>query len=272
MKVALCLNGYYVSSSGIDTARSSFDYIKKKILDVADVDVFVHSWDLEHQEEIERLYSPVASVFEKQKTFEEEQLSFDEAWFNENFDRSSSMYNSTIYKTLSCMYSRKQSIAIKTEHERQNGFEYDCVIMARFDLGNRGKEHHQVYYATNINFDPNLDMSHVYTAYWDQLNHGIADHWFYSNSRSMNRISELYDGLFSYYQKDSDYVKSVTSGWLVSNRQNEFSNELIKPKAYRTDDLHTFPKWGCIDNHKAYKWHMHVSDLLEDAKFVDITE
>ena len=272
MKVALCLNGYYTKSDDLQISRSSHEYIKNKILDVADVDVFIHSWDLDHKDEMINLYKPVVSKFEEQKTFEEELMSFESEWFEEDFDRSSTMYNSTIYKTLSCMYSRKQSVALKTEYEKKNGFEYDCVIMARFDLGNRGKEHYQIYYATNISFDPKLDMRYVYTAFWDQLNHGIADHWFYSSSENMNKIASLYDSLFSYYQKDSDYVKSVTKGWLISNRQNQFSNELIKPKAYRTDDLHTFPKWGCIDNHKAYKWHMHVNNLLEDAKFVDITE
>ena len=68
------------------------------------------------------------------------------------------------FKGLSFSYSRQQSIKLKKLYEEENNFKYDCVVVARFDIGQRGKEHRQKYYATNINFDTDLDMNFLYSA------------------------------------------------------------------------------------------------------------
>lgn len=118
------------------------------------------------------------------------------------------MYHiNTVFKGLSFLYSRKAAVQLKRKYEEEKGFKYDCVILARFDLGQRGKEHPQKYYATNFNFNPNLNMEYVYSAYWDQLNHGYADHWFFSNSLNMDTVSLMFDRVKDYYQSDSEYVK-----------------------------------------------------------------
>ena len=50
MKIALCLSGYL--SGGVD----SFNYIKRELLDKNDMDIFIHTWDIENEDEIKRLY------------------------------------------------------------------------------------------------------------------------------------------------------------------------------------------------------------------------
>ena len=175
------------------------------------------------------------------------------------------------FQTLSFLYSRKRVIEIKNSYEKSAGLEYDVVILARTDLGTRGKEHPQVYYVTNINFDPTSDMTRLHAAYWNQMNWGYADHWFYGNKDVMNLVGSAYDKVGEFYQPDSDYVESITSGWIDSNASDPFSNEQLKKASDRSKNLMTFDKWQCIDNHKFYKWYFLKCGLYEDTKFMDIT-
>lgn len=270
MRIALCLHGYFANAGGSEASRNGFEYIKSKLLSKYDVDVFIHSWDLPNKDLALSLYSPQDYVFEKQYSFEEELLNFKEWWFLEGQKNPPGMYaTNTIYRGLSFLFSRKRAVEIKKKFEEDNGFLYDCVILARFDLGQRGKEFPQEYYVTNIDFSDELDMEYLYSAFWNQLNHGFADHWFYSNSKNMDLVSLLYDKACEYYDTNSSYVKAVLEGWPDSNKNNEFSNEITKEN--KCTDLITFPKWGCIDNHKLYKWYFMDSGLYNKCRFVDIT-
>ena len=70
MKIALCLHGMF--DSPMDTTSNGIDgreYIQKHIIDKGDVDVFIHSWDLEKQGLIEAIYQPKKAIFEPQKDF-----------------------------------------------------------------------------------------------------------------------------------------------------------------------------------------------------------
>jgi len=104
------------------------------------------------------------------------------------------------------------------------------------------------------------------------MNHGYADHWFYSNSHNMDIVGNLYDKVMEYYQENSEYVKAVTQGWPESNAFDEFSNECMNTTTERSSQLVTFPKWGCIDNHKLYKWYFMETGLHNISKYIDITE
>ena len=271
MKIALCLHGYFSNAGGVSASIKGHDYISRKLLQNHDVDVFVHSWDLNNKDTIERLYETKLSLFENQNSFESEIKLFDEKYFFGKSGKAPGMYGTNnIFKALSFHYSRKEAVKLKTKFEKDNDFKYDCVVLSRFDLGQRGKEHPQKYYATNFNFNSSLDMNFVYSAFWDQLNHGYADHWFFSNSDNINIVSSLYDKIFQYYQSNSDYVDAVTNGWPDSNSFDEFSNEFFQEKT--SEHLKTFPLWACIDNHKLYKWYFIDTGLYEKSKFIDITE
>ena len=267
MKIALCLHGYYNSSGGPESCNFGFDYLNKNVISGNDVDVFVHSWDLPAEERILQSYKPTSSLFEAQSDFEEELSRIDSEWFEEGFDRSQTMYRNSIYQTFSFLYSRKASVELKKKYEEENGFEYDCVILCRFDLGSRGKEHPQLFYATDMEFNLSADLDKLHMKYWNQFNWGIADHWFYSNSKTMDQVAGLYDKLESYYHKDSDYVRAVTEAWPESNSDNEFSNELFLKN--KSDNLVKFEKWHCVDNHKLYKWFFYETGLSKRIGFGD---
>ena len=266
MRAALCLSGYFSNSKGINDGLAGYSYMDRKLLSKHNVDVFIHSWDLENKEKILSLYNPIDSVFEQQKDFSKELEKGNESYFFEK----GAYYHNTMFKTFSVSFSRSQSVQLKKLYETKNDFLYDCVVMARFDLGQRGKEHSQKYYATNFNFNETLDMSYVYSAFWDQLNHGFADHWFFSNSKNMDVVSSLHDNLLDYYSPSSKYVKNVTTGWPDSDTYNDFSNEFFNHGS--SQNKKTWPLNACIDNHKLYKWHFINTGLYKVCKFIDITE
>lgn len=156
------------------------------------------------------------------------------------------------------------------KYSNEYNFSYDSIIIARFDLGTRGKTTPQKYYATDFNFIENSDMTNLHFAFWDQFNHGLPDHWFYGNSNVMQKVGDLYYDVIKYYQIDSDYVQNVTNGWFDSNANDEFSNEMFKSENEKTKNLVKWAKWHCIDNHKTYKWHLLKVNKIP-FQTVDIT-
>ena len=60
MKIALCLTGYvgslekfnHQSSSEQIHIREAYEYYKKNVIQDYDVDIFIHSWDINSKEEI----------------------------------------------------------------------------------------------------------------------------------------------------------------------------------------------------------------------------
>ena len=83
MKIALCLSGVvgklYTNKQGYQWEgdidfRIGHHFFKKHLLDVNDVDVFIHCWDEKYEDIIVKLYEPKKYIFEKQIEFEGQQL------------------------------------------------------------------------------------------------------------------------------------------------------------------------------------------------------
>jgi len=81
-----------------------------------------------------------------------------------------------------------------------------------------------------MKFDPSSNMNSVYSAYWDQINAGLSDHWFYGNSDNMNVVSSMYDDVIEYLSKDSEYIEAMMGGCFDTNAEDWFSNEFLKNK------------------------------------------
>lgn len=114
MKIALCFSG---QPRGLQTA---FEYYKRNLLDVYDVDVFCHTWNTDLNNKIIELYKPKKYSFEDTLFTTEE----DRKYINTpNPDKWPPRF------TLSALYSVKQSFNMC---ESQN-IEYDWVIKTRYD-------------------------------------------------------------------------------------------------------------------------------------------
>lgn len=231
MKLALCLSGYFnsftdLTSKGVD----GFSHIQKHILRDNDVDVFIHSWDLDNKKEIEKLYGEKikSQIFEAQLDFTKDFMENELYTINLN---PSYRHPKTI---LSHFYSVQEAHRLMRDYEIKNSFEYDIVIKSRFDLGriNRntsGPGLHNPYPVQCINFNNNLDMSNFYMANWQHIDsEGPADMWFYSSSRNMRNFCNLYDITKQYLKPDSEYAKSVPSEDQICNTIRLYKWFMIK--------------------------------------------
>lgn len=274
MRVALCLYGNYNNRSDNKSGDKGYTYIQDKIYNEvkkydAELDIFIHSWDEDLKEKIVKQYLPKKSQFEKPHNFT--QIGIDmgikENEINEGYNRKESIYkNCTIGSSLSFYYSRSNSLNKAIEYANKNEFKYDVIIAARFDLGQRSGWHKN-YNVSLMEFNLNLDMTYIYSAMWMQLNAGLGDQWFYSNQENMEKMSKMYDmALKDYFQPDSKYELAITNGWIDSNEDNKFSNEVLSEN--KTNNLFKYPKWQIINNHIIHKWHLINVGIYEKSKYI----
>ena len=227
MKVALCLHGMF--DSPMDTTSNGIDgreYIQKHIIDKGDVDVFIHSWDLEKQGLIEAIYQPKKAIFEPQKDFSEliRERGLDKL---EGCPRSPQ-------SVLSHLYSVSEVMKLPFQTNER----YDVVVKARFDLGriNRntsGPGLGNPYPVQCINFNPNVEADKLYNANWNHFHMGPADMWFYGSETVMNNFKNLYQSLEEQMVIDSDFHKFATQ---IEGNQGDISNAIA------------FYKWWMIQN------------------------
>lgn len=228
MKIALCLHGMFDSatdktSNGLDGKK----YIQKHILDKGNVDVFIHSWDLEKQDIIESIYKPKVSIFEQQKNF-------DEIIKNRGLDKLQNSPRSP-QSVLSHLYS--VAFVMKLPFE-QIDTKYDIIIKSRFDLGriNRntsGPGKGNPYPVQCINFITDIKQDKLYMANWNHFNMGPADMWFYGSPEVMIKFTMLYDFLEEQMKIDSEFHKFAIS---IENNSGDLSNSIA------------FYKWWMIKN------------------------
>tara|TARA_R110000824_G_scaffold8429_13_gene38275 strand:+ start:14178 stop:15005 length:828 start_codon:yes stop_codon:yes gene_type:complete len=271
MKTALCLYGYFNNGVNPNSGNLGFDYINRTIISKGDVDVYIHSWDVENENKMRQLYKPVKCSFEKQKNFKDviDQNGINEQWIDEGFDRQRTIFSQcSIQSTLSFLYSRGQAIKLLKE-------EYECVVATRFDLGNRSGCNKD-YWVSNIDFNPDINQDNIYSAMWMQLNAGYADQWFYSSQENMNILSDMNERTIDYLKKDSEFSKVLTTGWPDSHYMNnnnskdpgQFTNEILKERVDRSSNLMRYPRWQMINNHILHKWFFIESGLYEKSKFI----
>lgn len=184
MKVAFCLVGivgsvqgkYGLDGTANSTKGSPVDFRighhfhKKHIFNHNDVDVFIHSWSKEFENELVKLYKPKKYIFENQI----------------DFGQSTWRFNSV----MSRWYSTAMSIRLKQSYEKENNFNYDMVMLYRFD---------HVFQRDLVLSKFNSNLSHA--AHRDDCESGCKckitdnfyDAWFFSNSKNMDKFSDLYE-------------------------------------------------------------------------------
>tara|TARA_R110002020_G_scaffold200404_3_gene402700 strand:+ start:3884 stop:4693 length:810 start_codon:yes stop_codon:yes gene_type:complete len=260
MKAAVCLHGLARGSS-VQADGAFLENYSTLLKKIGGADIFIHSWDEDIKEHLIQTFSPVSNLFESQRKFPKE-LSF---FSGVQFDGDTGINQGDLFKTLSFLYSRKESVRLKKEYEKKNTFKYDVVLVSRFDVGHHNNGLNKT---SHLNFDPTLDMSKIYQAYWDQTNAGASDHWFYSNSENIDYLALLYDKLPEHLNKRSEYTKLCKKGWPLSDKEDEFSGELFKEQKSTNLCQYVYEDNVLINNHSLYKFHLMENNLWEDDQAV----
>jgi hypothetical protein len=227
MKIALCLHGLFDSTQ--DSTSNGFDgleHIKKHIFPKGDVDVFIHSWEVEKADFINMLYQPKSAIFEEQRDFSDliKQRGLDKL---NGCPRSPQSVLSHLYSVTKAM-----------ELPFMGNERYDVVVKARFDLGriNRntsGPGLGNPYPVQCINFNPNIEADKIYMADWNHFHMGPADMWFYGSEQTMNHFKNLYKTLEEQMVIGSDFHKFAIG---IENNEGDLSNSIA------------FYKWWMIQN------------------------
>jgi len=256
MKTAVCLHG--LARGSTEPAFGAYGEKYKTLLSkIGNADVYIHSWDVDIQDELVDIFKPVDTIFETQRSFDDELAHFSRFNVHSTNTRAN---QGNIFKTLSFTYSRMKSIDLKSRFETAHDIKYDCVLTCRFDVGHLNSGLNKT---SHLHFNPQLDMSKVYQAYWNQTNAGASDHWFYSNTSNMDVVGNLYYDLFTYLKPDSDYARLCKNGWPYSNSESEFSDEMFSSNPKHSMKL-TVDDTLLVNNHCLYKYHLLSNDLWVD--------
>lgn len=219
IKIALCLHGLFDSTQDMTSKGSDgFNHIKKNILDGNDVDIFIHSWEVDKKEEINNLYKPVKSLYEPQ-------IDFDILVEERNLNSLSGMPRLP-KNVLSHLYSVSKSVGLV--YDKMGKCEYDIVVKARFDLGriNRltsGNVGGNPYPVQCINFMTDIVDDKIYMADWNHFHMGPADMWFYGSNKIMKNFINLYENLKEVMYIESDFHKFATK---IENNPGDLSNAI----------------------------------------------
>lgn len=200
-KIALCLSGQprYL--------KIGYEYLKRYLLDVYDIDVFVHTWwDFdkigkqfqlsEHMNygrqcvleestlsDIYSLYKPKSFMYEQSKNFV----------CASNVDYGKCLPNS-VY---SMFYSIHKANELKCLHEQSSDFKYDIVIRSRFDI-----------IINNLNFG-DIDLNSYFVSgeiYRTEQQCIPNDQFCLSSSENMDIYSDVYNQLKTYETSNVPFV------------------------------------------------------------------
>jgi hypothetical protein len=257
MRTAVCIHGLSRGSSepSAGAYREKFKTLLNKIKDCT---IFIHTWDVDIEEELNSIFKPTLSIFEQQHNFSNELLFFNRYDIK---SKTPGMKQGEIFKTLSFLYSRMKSIELKKKYEQENNIIFDCVLTTRFDVGHVNGGTNKT---SHLNFDRTLDMNKIYQSNWNQTNAGSSDHWYYSNSKNLDIIGRLYNELKNYLTPNSEYTKWCKEGWPISNQNDEFSDEIFKKERCKNLRVMVNDNTILVNNHALYKYHFIKNNMWEE--------
>ena len=190
LKIAYCLVGLvgYTERHGGGQPLDfhiAYKNNKRNIFGDNGVDIFIHSWSDDFEDEIVKLYKPKNSVFEKQIEFDDD-------------DRMNAVE--------SRWYSTKKAVDLMRDYEEKNNIKYDFVMIYRFDsaflvpvdfneLKKYNKKHEQEFvygtHSSRANCDPYKLSDGVQCGCKDRSN--IDDQWIIGNSDDISLFSKLHE-------------------------------------------------------------------------------
>ena len=203
MKIALCLFGHVggkkekngTLAGHVDLSRVYESY-KKMILTDNDVDIFIHSWSIDYDDEITNLYRPTASIIEEQKDFsfvklEDYSMKHFETYTNYYITyqgKTTDVLTDTMLRSASRWYSNSKALQIMTDYSRNSHVSYDYVFQGRLDL----------LFFKKINF-LKLDSKYFYSPVREkEKGKALNEYFLISNQKNAEIFSEIYNNKNNY--------------------------------------------------------------------------
>lgn len=179
------------------TFEFCYPSLKEHILDVYNPDVFIVTDDC--RERITELYKPVAIAVVAQEDI-----------YNLALERRRDLPSVMAVNDLSIAWKISWAMAMKSGHERANGFVYDTVILTRFDVKFR--------YVPKIEAQPNTFHVPLVGGYWNTPPADPGIHWGGYSAHLCWSTSAIMDAIGNIYFDDRDYLtlavnSDVPFGW-----------------------------------------------------------
>jgi hypothetical protein len=216
MRVAVCLSGQPRSY------KIGYEYIKKNILDTANVDVFCHTtWNSEKDE------FPNLNIYKPKALLVEEPLNPDLSKYTRvPPPQPNWKVKNPALATYSQLYSIHKANELKCSYEERHNFVYDWVIRIRYDFAINAKIpfdklDNSKLYVPNCRMTPNRDFGN--------------DQFAFSSSNNMNKYSKTFINIDKFYDKGTIMIgeEMMSANWKENN--------LIGENLLYVDINHPFP-------------------------------
>jgi hypothetical protein len=200
MRIALCLYGQPRNF------LSNWENFYTNIIDGNTVDTFFHCWYDQDYKNIDKMapgfenfnleesldslmpsiINPKKYTIEKQKIFNDKWVEVSDENINECWEYSKiydkeKFIRDRVKCGYSMWYSINQSLLLKEIYSQENKFEYDCVVISRFDISPKIK----------INFS-SIDLSKFTSGYKELPRLEINDWFMITNNINSNIISSIF--------------------------------------------------------------------------------
>jgi hypothetical protein len=250
IKSAICLYGIVGGTEGKDGLGVNIPFeecyktYKRHIINVNKADVFVHSWSVEAESDLINLYKPKKYQFQPQIQFDYKHPPIHKG------EKALAKHKDQGFRSLSKWYSLKRSLELKTEYELEHNFEYDAVMLTRFDT----------LFFVDLDFSK-CDLSCLCVPNWntpdglgehpkikpDRVNrsetgYGLSDMWYLSNSKIINEFIGIYDGVKSNKYRVSQHKAAWDCFLDIGYQRN-----ILKYYLYRHYDFELY-RWHVLRN------------------------
>jgi hypothetical protein len=183
----------------------SYNHLKKHVLEkYKDVDIFIHSWNVEDKEKLINVFKPKIIECEKQKTFG---INYDNLSLNQKNNENP---NSPAYELryISQAYSMNKSLDMVISYENENNFKYDFIIVLRLDAIFTTDFNVNLLKKDCINLQRKLDFKKKIPIKWiDSLNGYVHSTFIViltSNILKDSRYKDIYN--YHYFKSKEDNI------------------------------------------------------------------
>ena len=253
MKIALCLYGVVGNSktksgelpSSDDVLTLGHQKYKSALLDHHEVDVYIHSWSKEFEEQIKSLYNPVSYLIEQQENFD-----IPDYVKGDHPAQPRRRFNH---------YSRWRTTQKVLNLKNESDKEYDYTLLTRFDWG----------FEKKIDFE-SLEKGVIYCSNWHGVSYDHVPDIFQDGRGIYYQLEDRVDvsGLPRYGRGYPYDGEGILDGWFIGD------DTTIQVFADLFDNLNNYmipgncPQAPFVSNHKLALYHIQQKGLMSNLQFI----